>query len=108
MKKPLATSTAGIHTQGMKFTSKLGERGQVVIPKPMRDSLGLNKNSAIEFELKGTTITLKPSREQKMRNFELAFERYGGSLRKEFSADGYTSVNQYLDEIGGFDETRRK
>ena len=47
----------------MKYQSKLGERGQVVIPKPIRDNLGLNKNSAIEFELKGATVTLRPSRD---------------------------------------------
>ena len=49
----------------MKYQSKLGERGQVVIPKAIRDNLGLNKHSAIEFELKGTTITLKPTRDTK-------------------------------------------
>jgi AbrB family looped-hinge helix DNA binding protein len=92
----------------MKYQSKLGERGQVVIPKAIRDNLGLNKHSAIEFELKGTTITLKPTRDHEMRNFELALKKYGGSLRKEFLADGYTSVDQYLDETRGFDETRRK
>jgi AbrB family looped-hinge helix DNA binding protein len=92
----------------MKFESKLGERGQVVIPKPIRDSLGLNKNSSIEFELKGSTVTLKSSRDREMRNFKLAVKKYGGSLRKQFLADGYTSVDQYLDETRGFDETRLK
>ena len=92
----------------MKFEYKLGERGQVVIPKPIRDSLGLNKNSSIEFELKGTTVTLRSSRDREMRNFELAIKKYGGSLRKQFLADGYTSVDQYLDETRGFDETRLK
>jgi AbrB family looped-hinge helix DNA binding protein len=92
----------------MKFQSKLGERGQVVIPKPLRDSLGLNKNSAIEFELKGKTIMLTPSREQEMRNFDLAIKKYAGSLRQAFLAKGYKSVDQYLDETRGIDETRRK
>ncbi|HEY2861556.1 MAG TPA: AbrB/MazE/SpoVT family DNA-binding domain-containing protein [Terracidiphilus sp.] len=92
----------------MKYQSKVGERGQVVIPKPIRDNLGLDKNSAIEFELKGTTVTLRASREREMRNFDLAMKKYAGSLRKQFLADGYTSVDQYLDETRGFDETRRK
>ncbi len=92
----------------MKVQSKLGERGQVVIPKAMRDSLGLNKNSAIEFELKGRTIMLTPSREQEMRNFDLAMKKYAGSLRKDFLAKGYKSVDEYLDETRGIDETRRK
>ena len=107
MKRAIAKPVTSIHTVGMKFTSKLGERGQVVIPKAMRDSLGLNKNSAIDFELKGTTIMLKPSREQEMRNFDLAFKKYGGSLRKSFLAK-YKSVDDYLDQTRGVDETRRK
>jgi AbrB family looped-hinge helix DNA binding protein len=83
----------------MKFRSKVGERGQVVIPKAIRDNLGLDKNSAIEFELKGTTVTLTPQRD--MSNFDLAIKRYGGFLRKQFLADGYTSVDEYIKEIRG-------
>jgi AbrB family looped-hinge helix DNA binding protein len=88
----------------MKFQSKLGERGQVVIPKPIRDNLGLNKNSAIEFELKGSTVILKAKDD--VADFEKALKRYGGSLRKQFLAKGYKSVDQYLDEMRGRDETR--
>jgi AbrB family looped-hinge helix DNA binding protein len=92
----------------MKLQSKLGERGQVVIPKAIRDNLGLSKNSVIEFELKGNTVTIRPSRDRELHNFELAFKKYAGSLREEFLAEGNTSVDQYLDETRGFDETRRR
>jgi AbrB family looped-hinge helix DNA binding protein len=85
----------------MKYQSKVGERGQVVIPKPIRDNLGLSKNSAIEFELKGSTITLRASREQELRNFKLAMKKYAGSLRKSFLAKGYKSVDQFIDESRG-------
>lgn len=104
----IAFPTQRIHTQGMKYQSKLGERGQVVIPKPIRDKLGLSKNSAIEFEFKGTTVMLRPSREQELRNFDLALKKYAGTLRKAFLAKGYKSVDQYLDETRGIDETRSK
>ena len=91
----------------MKYQSKVGERGQVVIPKPIRDKLGLDKNSAIEFELKGATVILRAKRaDSDMASFELALKRYGGSLRKRFLAKGYKSVDQYLDEMRGRDETR--
>lgn len=83
----------------MKFKSKVGERGQVVIPKAIRDNLGLDKNSAIEFELVGTTVVLRPQRD--MSNFDLAMKRYGGSLRKQFLADGYTTVDEYMKDIRG-------
>jgi AbrB family looped-hinge helix DNA binding protein len=88
----------------MKFQSKLGERGQVVIPKKIREGLGLRKHSAIEFELKGTTVVLKAKDD--LADFERALKRYGGSLRKQFLAKGYKSVNDYIDEMRGRDETR--
>ncbi len=83
----------------MKFQSKLGERGQVVIPKPIRDNLGLNKNTPIEFELKGATVTLRAKRD--LTNLDLAIKKYGGSLRNQFLADGYTSVDEYIAESRG-------
>jgi AbrB family looped-hinge helix DNA binding protein len=83
----------------MKFQGKLGERGQVVIPKAIRDNLGLGKDSAVVFELKGTTLTLTPKRD--MKRFDDALRKYRGALRKEFLADGYESVDQYLKETRG-------
>jgi len=86
----------------MKFQSKLGERGQVVIPKAIRDNLGLSKNAAIEFELKGATVTLRAkSHANEMANFDLAMKKYAGSLRKQFLASGYKSVDEYIDDIRG-------
>jgi AbrB family looped-hinge helix DNA binding protein len=83
----------------MKFKTKVGERGQVVIPKAIRDSLGLDKNSAIEFEMKGTKVTLTPERD--MRNLELAMKRYAGSMRKQLLAEGYRSTGEYMKAIRG-------
>ncbi|MBS1799009.1 MAG: AbrB/MazE/SpoVT family DNA-binding domain-containing protein [Acidobacteria bacterium] len=83
----------------MKFRSKVGERGQVVIPKAIRDNLGLNTDSAIVFELKGTTLTLTPNRE--MRRFDEALRKYKGSLRKDLLAEGYSSVDDYIRETRG-------
>jgi len=36
-----------------------------------------------------------------MVGFDLAIKKYGGSLRKQFLASGYTSVDQYINEIRG-------
>jgi AbrB family looped-hinge helix DNA binding protein len=83
----------------MKFRSKVGERGQVVIPKAIRNNLGLDKNSEIEFELKGTTVTLKPQRD--LANFDLAIKRYGGSLRKQMLEDGFASTDELMNHIRG-------
>ncbi|MCU1322846.1 MAG: looped-hinge helix binding domain, AbrB family [Acidobacteriaceae bacterium] len=83
----------------MKIASKVGERGQVVIPKAFRDNLGLDKNTAVEFEMKGTTLTLTPKRDR--HDFDLAMKRYRGSLREQFLAEGNTTVAEYIKEIRG-------
>lgn len=86
----------------MKFQSKVGERGQVVIPKAIRDNLGLDKNSAIEFELKGASVTLRAKRAASdIASFDRAMKKYAGSLRKSFLASGYKSVDDFIDESRG-------
>ncbi len=40
--------------------SMLTRKGQVTIPKPLRDRLGLNLGDRISFHLRGEEIVLKP------------------------------------------------
>lgn len=42
------------YTEGM--TQRVGPKGQVVIPKPMRDELGLEPGSEVDFELDGDGV----------------------------------------------------
>ena len=83
----------------MKYTTKVGERGQVVIPKAIRDSLKLDKNSSVEFEMNGTVLTLRPTRD--MRKFDEAIKKYKGSMRKQLLADGYNSVDDLMKDLRG-------
>ncbi len=83
----------------MKFESRVGQRGQVVIPKGIRDTLHLDRNSTVEFELDGNVLTLKPKKD--MRRFEEGIRRWKGALREQFLADGYTSTDEWIAEIRG-------
>lgn len=83
----------------MKFQTKVGERGQVVIPKAIRDHLGLDKNSAIEFEMKGSTVTLASKRD--MRRFDEGIRKWRGVLRKQMLADGYSSTEELMKDLRG-------
>ena len=41
----------------------VGSKGQVVIPKDIREQLGVKPGSEIIFEVEGNRVTLKPRRE---------------------------------------------
>ncbi|WP_294759775.1 AbrB/MazE/SpoVT family DNA-binding domain-containing protein [uncultured Lactobacillus sp.] len=41
------------------LTSKVSQKGQVVIPAPIRKALGLKKGSKVLFKLKKSKITIK-------------------------------------------------
>jgi len=44
----------------MEFERKVGERGQVVIPKEIRDMLGIKAGARVTIYLKGNAIVLHP------------------------------------------------
>ena len=43
---------------------RVGPKGQVVIPKHLRDALGLHPGDEVDFEIDGTKITIEPRRER--------------------------------------------
>jgi AbrB family looped-hinge helix DNA binding protein len=48
----------------------LSERGQVVIPKKIRDFIHLNKGDELEIEVRDETIVLKPLRRFKAKKWQ--------------------------------------
>ncbi|MGA9625524.1 MAG: AbrB/MazE/SpoVT family DNA-binding domain-containing protein [Bryobacteraceae bacterium] len=74
---------------------KVGERGQVTIPKEIRDRFGLRPNPEVEFELvKGSIILRKAPR-------KLALRKWKGRCKKNFAALGYSSVDKFIDDLRG-------
>jgi AbrB family looped-hinge helix DNA binding protein len=69
----------------MRITSK----GQVTIPKAIREKAGLLPHTEVDFELVGDKVILKPTREQPGRG-QRALAPLRGSLRH---------VNMTTDEI---------
>ena len=43
------------------MTQRVGAKGQVVIPKPLRDELGLQPGSEVEFERDGRGVRVLPA-----------------------------------------------
>lgn len=44
------------------MTHRVGPKGQVVIPKAMRDELGIEPGDEVDFELVGESVLIKPVR----------------------------------------------
>lgn len=77
--------------------AKLGERGQIVIPKPYRDRLGLRVGQLMEIdEDRGRLIVTKGADDD-------SIESIYGILRDEFAAMGFDSTDHFIREIRGGD-----
>jgi len=48
---------------GIQLISKVGEKGQVVIPKPVRDKFKISKDSIILFEIEDNKVIMKKKTE---------------------------------------------
>ena len=50
----------------MKLKSKVGEKGQVVIPKPIRDTLGIRSGEDVLFSLNGEQAIIEKKDSKKV------------------------------------------
>ena len=77
--------------------SRLGERGQIVIPKEYRDRLGLRGGQLMEIrEERGQLIVTKSLEEDPIAAVY-------GILRDEFAAMGYESTDDFIRDVRGGD-----
>jgi len=74
---------------------KIGERGQVTIPKEIRERFGLGPDTEVEFEVVNGTVVLRKLAKK------LGLERWKGRCAKSFAELKYASVDDYLDDVRG-------
>ncbi len=53
--------------------AKLSSKGQVVVPKPLRDALGLDAGQTLVFRLEGRSMVVEPKRPGKTGRIADAF-----------------------------------
>jgi AbrB family looped-hinge helix DNA binding protein len=68
----------------------VAERGQITLPKAVRDALGLTKGTVLKVELEGSRIVLR-------KHVDDAISR----ARGRFKLDGYESVDDALRAVRG-------
>ncbi len=69
----------------------VAERGQITLPKAVRDALGLTKGTQLKVELDGSTIILR-------KNVDDAISRLRGRFKL---AEGYKSTDEAMRAIRG-------
>ncbi len=74
---------------------KIGERGQVTIPKDIREQFGLSPETEVEFSVVGGSIILKKAPKR------LNLEKWKGRCRDSFAKEGYSSVDEFIEDIRG-------
>lgn len=68
----------------------VAERGQITLPKAVRDALGLTKGTVLKVELDGSRIVLRKSVDD-------AISR----ARGRFRLDGFGSADEAIDAVRG-------
>jgi len=74
---------------------KIGERGQVTIPKDIRDRFGLNPETEVEFRVVQGSILLRKAPKK------LNLGKWKGHCKESFSKLGYSSADRWLDDVRG-------
>lgn len=74
---------------------KIGERGQVTIPKDIRDRFGLGPDTEVEFRVVKDAITLQKKPKK------LNLNKWKGYCKRTFSRLGYKSVDDFLEDVRG-------
>lgn len=73
----------------------VSEKGQVTIPKRLRDSMGIKPGQTLDFEEERGTLVIRKARDD---HFEAAMDKWYGLLKDKFP--GWTS-DQLLEDIRG-------
>ena len=74
---------------------KIGERGQVTIPKEIREQFGLGPDVEVDFQVENDTIVLRKAPRK------LEIERWKGYCRDTSGDLGYSSVDEFMEDIRG-------
>ena len=74
---------------------KVGERGQVTIPKDIREKFGIRPNVEVEFQVVNGSIVLKKTPKK------IGIAKWRGRCGDTFAKLGYSSVDKFVDDIRG-------
>ncbi len=74
---------------------KIGERGQVTIPKDIREQFGLGPDTEVEFRVVNDSIVLKKAPKK------LNLAKWKGRCGDSFAKLGYSSADRFIEDVRG-------
>ena len=74
---------------------KIGERGQVTIPKDLREKFGLKPETEVEFQVVNNALLLRK------KPGKLNLNRWKGQCSKSFKQLGYARVDKFIEDVRG-------
>lgn len=74
---------------------KIGERGQVTIPKEIRERFGLRPDTDVEFQIVGSSIVMKKAPKK------LDLKKWKGHCSDSLADLGNSSVDSFLNDVRG-------
>ena len=74
---------------------KIGERGQVTIPKEIRDHFGLGPHTEVEFRVVKDAIILEK------RPTKLNLDKWKGRCKGSLTRLGYKSADDFIEDVRG-------
>jgi AbrB family looped-hinge helix DNA binding protein len=74
---------------------KIGERGQVTIPKEIRDRFGLKPATEVEFHIVEDAVVLQKT------PTKLNLDKWKGRCKGSFAKLGYRSVDDFIEDLRG-------
>jgi len=74
---------------------RVGVRGQVTIPKEIRNRFGIGPDTEVEFHLVDGSIMLKKAPRKS------SLGKWNGKCKGSLHALGYSSVDGFMDDVRG-------
>jgi AbrB family looped-hinge helix DNA binding protein len=78
-----------------RWQMRIGDRGQVTIPKHIRDQFGLGPKTEVEFRVVNSNIVLRKAPKK------LNLTKRKGYCGKTFAQLGYSTVDAFMDDVRG-------
>ncbi len=74
---------------------RVGERGQVTIPKEIRERFGIGPETEVQFRVVNGSIVLRKAPKK------LNLDKWKGRCSRAFAKLGYSSVDQFVEDVRG-------